>query len=81
MYNLYKCIYFCQFARLEILHALSSKLDIDTDVDLEAIAKETENFSGADLKALLSNAQLERIHKMKSAISGILRGLIFNLMA
>ncbi len=63
---------FLQIARLEILQALSSKLDLDIDVNLKKIAKETESFSGADLKALLSNAQLERIHKMKSTISGIL---------
>ena len=61
-----------QIARLEILQALSSKLDLNVDVNLEKIAKETESFSGADLKALLSNAQLERIHAMKSTISGIL---------
>jgi ATP-dependent 26S proteasome regulatory subunit len=61
-----------QVARLEILQALSSNLDLDVDVNLEKIAKETENFSGADLKALLSNAQLERIHSMKSTISGII---------
>ncbi|XP_028405471.1 peroxisome biogenesis factor 1-like [Dendronephthya gigantea] len=56
-------------ARLEILRALSSKLELDFDVDLKEIARRTENFSGADLKALLSNAQLERIHKMKTSIS------------
>lgn len=66
-----------QIARLEILQALSSKLDLDIDVDLEEIAKETESFSGADLKALLSNAQLERIHKMKPTISGKLCDLFY----
>lgn len=51
-----------QEARLEILQALTSSLALATDVDLEQIAITTESFTGADLKALLYNAQLEAIH-------------------
>ncbi|KAJ0055034.1 hypothetical protein NL108_008767, partial [Boleophthalmus pectinirostris] len=49
-------------ARLEILTALSSGLSLAADVDLEQLAADTEQFTGADLKALLYNAQLEAIH-------------------
>lgn len=49
-------------ARLEILRALSSGLSLAADVDLEQLAAATEQFTGADLKALLYNAQLEAVH-------------------
>ncbi|GFZ08705.1 peroxisome 1 [Actinidia rufa] len=34
------------------------------DVDLDAIARVTEGFSGADLQALLSDAQLAAVHEL-----------------
>ncbi|KAG1947094.1 peroxisome biogenesis factor 1 [Pimephales promelas] len=49
-------------ARLEILRALTHSVPLAADVDLEQIAVATELFTGADLKALLYNAQLEAIH-------------------
>uniref|UniRef100_A0A9J8D865 Peroxisomal ATPase PEX1 n=1 Tax=Cyprinus carpio carpio TaxID=630221 RepID=A0A9J8D865_CYPCA len=49
-------------ARLEILKALTHCVPLAADVDLEQIAVATELFTGADLKALLYNAQLEAIH-------------------
>uniref|UniRef100_A0A673KKS5 Peroxisomal ATPase PEX1 n=1 Tax=Sinocyclocheilus rhinocerous TaxID=307959 RepID=A0A673KKS5_9TELE len=49
-------------ARLEILKALTHFVPLAADVDLEQIAVATELFTGADLKALLYNAQLEAIH-------------------
>lgn len=51
-----------QEARVEILKALSSGLSLAPDVDLEQLAAATERFTGADLKALLYNAQLEAVH-------------------
>ncbi|KAG7261436.1 hypothetical protein CRUP_015573 [Coryphaenoides rupestris] len=48
--------------RLEILQALSGGLSMAPDVDLQALAGVTELFTGADLKALLYNAQLEAVH-------------------
>lgn len=51
-----------QEARVEILKALSSGLSLAPDVDLEHLAAATEQFTGADLKALLYNAQLEAVH-------------------
>ncbi|XP_075995327.1 peroxisomal ATPase PEX1 [Genypterus blacodes] len=48
--------------RVEILRALSSDVPLAADVDLEQLAAATELFTGADLKALLYNAQLEAVH-------------------
>ncbi|KAI0919744.1 hypothetical protein AcV5_001721 [Taiwanofungus camphoratus] len=48
--------------RKEILEALSRKVAIAPSVDLQALAAETEGFSGADLQALVYNAHLEVIH-------------------
>lgn len=47
---------------MEILKALSTGVGLSADVDLEQVAAATEQFTGADLKALLYNAQLEAIH-------------------
>ncbi|XP_024920933.1 peroxisome biogenesis factor 1 isoform X3 [Cynoglossus semilaevis] len=49
-------------SRVEILRALSSDLLLAADVDLEQLAAVTEHFTGADLKALLYNTQLEAVH-------------------
>ncbi|XP_027344932.1 peroxisome biogenesis protein 1 isoform X2 [Abrus precatorius] len=57
---------FCDFPswheRLEILTVLSRKLPMANDIDLATIANITEGFSGADLQALLSDAQLAAVH-------------------
>ncbi|KAM4705612.1 peroxisomal ATPase PEX1 isoform 2-T2 [Rhinophrynus dorsalis] len=57
-----------QMSRFEILKGLSHSLLLDDDVDFKYIAALTEHFTGADLKALLYNAQLEAIHTSQSAI-------------
>ena len=51
-----------QVARLEILRVLTRLFPLGPDVDLEELAAATDSFTGADLKALLYNAQLEAIH-------------------
>ncbi|XP_063159701.1 peroxisomal ATPase PEX1 isoform X2 [Candoia aspera] len=60
-----KCLY-CpppdQASRYEILKALSHSLPLAHDVDFQHLAAKTEHFTGADLKALLYNAQLEALH-------------------
>uniref|UniRef100_A0A8C0TD13 Peroxisomal ATPase PEX1 n=2 Tax=Canis lupus familiaris TaxID=9615 RepID=A0A8C0TD13_CANLF len=60
-----KCVY-CpppdQVSRLEILNVLSDSLPLADDVDLQHVASVTNSFTGADLKALLYNAQLEAVH-------------------
>ncbi|KAH7441624.1 hypothetical protein KP509_03G046300 [Ceratopteris richardii] len=52
--------------RLEILEVLSRKLPLADDVNLDLVASLTENFSGADLQAVLSDAQLEAVHNFLS---------------
>lgn len=39
------------------------QLPLASDIDLDAIAQMTEGFSGADLQALLSDAQLAAVHE------------------
>lgn len=51
-----------QVSRLEILNILSGSLPLADDVDLQHVASVTDSFTGADLKALLYNAQLEALH-------------------
>ncbi|TKS88479.1 Peroxisome biogenesis factor 1 [Collichthys lucidus] len=54
-------------ARVEILKALSTGITLAADVDLEQLAAAAEQFTGADLKALLYNAQLEAVHNSLSS--------------
>ena len=62
-----KCL-FCDMPELEeredILRVVANKLSLSEDVDLSQVAKMCEGFSGADLQALLYNAQLSSIHGM-----------------
>ncbi|MFQ6644691.1 hypothetical protein Gotur_019159, partial [Gossypium turneri] len=44
-----------------------NQLPLASDVDLDAIAYMTEGFSGADLQALLSDAQLAAVHEHLSS--------------
>ncbi|KAK3694303.1 P-loop containing nucleoside triphosphate hydrolase protein [Podospora appendiculata] len=53
--------------RIDIIKALAQKAKLGDDVlgsedDLAELGRRTEGFSGADLQALVSNAQLEAIH-------------------
>ncbi|KAK4165774.1 putative PEX1 peroxisomal biogenesis factor 1 [Cladorrhinum sp. PSN259] len=53
--------------RLDIIRALASKVKVDEAVwqsedDMRDLGVRTEGFTGADLQALVSNAQLEAIH-------------------
>ncbi|KAL7155807.1 hypothetical protein ABFS83_03G100500 [Erythranthe nasuta] len=65
---------FCDFPsqqeRLDILKVLSRKLPMASDVDLERVSHITEGFSGADLQALLSDAQLEAVHALLDSKNG-----------
>lgn len=58
------CDFPSQHERSEILSVLSRKLPLASDVDLDVVARLTEGFSGADLQALLSDAQLEAVHDL-----------------
>ncbi|KAK8138511.1 Peroxisome biosynthesis protein PAS1 [Apiospora sp. TS-2023a] len=53
--------------RIDILRALGSKVKLSEEITqsgeaLQELGRRTEGFSGADLQALVSNAQLEAIH-------------------
>ncbi|KAJ7969258.1 Peroxisome biogenesis protein 1 [Quillaja saponaria] len=65
---------FCDFPswkeRLDILKVLSRKLPLARDVDLNAISRMTEGYSGADLQALLSDAQLAAVHEVLNSSVG-----------
>ena len=45
------------------MKALSRDVPLKEDVDLRKIAEDCTNFTGADLKALLYNAQLQAAHE------------------
>ena len=47
---------------IQILQALTRKLELGSEFDLSRLAAKTAGFSGADLQSLISNAQLEAIH-------------------
>ncbi|KAK3043701.1 hypothetical protein RJ639_000117 [Escallonia herrerae] len=61
------CDFPSQYERLDILTVLSKKLPLVSDTDLDVIARMTEGFSGADLQALLSDAQLAAVHDFLSS--------------
>ncbi len=48
--------------RHEILLAVGRKMKLNETVDLEDIARRCDGFTGADLQALLYNAQIEAVH-------------------
>ena len=49
--------------RLEILGIVCKSMHLAAEVDLQAIANQAVNFSGADLQALMYNAQLGAVHE------------------
>ena len=49
---------------MEILEALSKSLPLSKDIDFQTVASTCQHFTGADLKALLYNAQLLVAHKV-----------------
>ncbi|KAF3787413.1 Peroxisome biogenesis protein 1 [Nymphaea thermarum] len=71
---------FCDFPskheRLDILKVLSRKLPMASDVDLDSIASVTDGFSGADLQAVLSDAQLASVHKLLESMIGPVNGRV-----
>ncbi|KAI2606684.1 AAA-domain-containing protein [Hypoxylon sp. NC1633] len=71
--------------RVDIMQALGKKVKLNEDIMLSSdglleLARRTEGYSGADLQALMSNAQLEAIHDVLNDIeaqtSGTKRGSI-----
>lgn len=54
--------------RLEILKVHTRKIPLDSDVDLEVLARGTPGFSGADLANLVNEAALLAARKSKSKV-------------
>ena len=52
-----------QSERGQILHALARRLRLDGSVDLGSVGRQCEGYTGADLSALLSEAQLAAVHE------------------
>jgi len=48
--------------RHEILVAASRKVRLEGGIDMNTLAQRTEGYTGADLQALIYNAQLDAIH-------------------
>ncbi len=56
-----------KYGRLKILRVLTKKMPLAKDVDLESIAERTENYSGADLAAIVREAGLSAIREDSNA--------------
>lgn len=57
--------------RLEILQWLSKTLTIDSTVDLVALAKKLDNYTGADIKSILTTANMKAIEdELTKSING-----------
>ncbi|HDD69101.1 MAG TPA: AAA family ATPase, partial [Candidatus Korarchaeota archaeon] len=56
-----------KYGRLKILKVLTKRMPLAKDVDLESIAERTENYSGADLAAIVREAGLSAIREDKNA--------------
>jgi len=56
-------------ARLMILQIHTRKLNMDKNINLKDFAKRTENFSGAHLKALCTEAGMRCLRELKTKIS------------
>jgi peroxin-1 len=51
----------------QILRTVSKKIRLTDDVSLDEVAKWCQYYTGADLQALLYNAQLQAIHDLIDA--------------
>ena len=58
-------------AVLQILKAASRKVDVADDTDMQSLAERTEGYTGADIQALIYNAQLEAIHSTIDASGNV----------
>jgi SpoVK/Ycf46/Vps4 family AAA+-type ATPase len=53
--------------RMEVLQALASGANLANDVNLQQVASQTNGMSGADLKGLLTDAQLAALEELGSS--------------
>ncbi|XP_065178555.1 peroxisomal ATPase PEX1-like [Sycon ciliatum] len=56
--------------RVSILQCLATEVKLSADIHLEQLASSTVDFTGADLRALLFNAQLAAVHSVKPQVTG-----------
>jgi peroxin-1 len=49
---------------VQVLRALASRLPLEEGIELADVAHACEGFSGADLGALLADAQLAAVHEL-----------------
>ena len=61
--HLLLCDFPTESERRDILEALSRGMSIDQNVDFDILIEHTEGWSGADLGALLAEAQLAAVHE------------------
>lgn len=54
-------------ARVAIVHALARRMPLAADAQLDAMAAGADGFTGADLRALLTEAQLAAVHEALDA--------------
>ncbi len=55
--------------RLEILHIHAKRMNLNKDVNIEELASKTENLSGADLKAICTEAGMFAIRQNNFSVS------------
>ncbi|KAJ1950630.1 Peroxisome biosynthesis protein pex1, partial [Linderina macrospora] len=60
--------------RADILQRQATKLKVSDEVDWKNIASRTEDFTGADLQALVYNAFLESVHEMTDKHKAVTAG-------
>ncbi|CCE86418.1 Piso0_004906 [Millerozyma farinosa CBS 7064] len=49
--------------RLDILRSVTDKMNLESDVDLAEVSRNSEGFSGADIQGLAYNAYLKAVHR------------------
>eukprot|EP00164_Ancoracysta_twista_P005574 GFYU01007645.1.p1 GENE.GFYU01007645.1~~GFYU01007645.1.p1 ORF type:complete len:1055 (+),score=89.22 GFYU01007645.1:48-3212(+) len=74
------CGFPTQTERKHILQQLAASMTIDQGVDFAEVAAQTENYSGADLQALLYSAQLSAVHSQLDT-SNVSQGKATNVEA
>eukprot|EP01066_Platyproteum_vivax_P004594 Platyproteum_vivax@DN15955_c0_g1_i1.p1 len=67
--------------RVQILRALTRKMPLAADVDLEWLGKNTQHFSGADLSLLVREAAMDTIEMLPDAAIKDIKETTMNLIA
>lgn len=62
-------------ARRQLFDIVTRKANLDDNVDLEALSRDTDGYSGADIKALVNEAGLQALIRIADADSNLPRTL------